>query len=183
MGRRGPSPKPTLLKLVAGNPGHRPIAGNEPVPDAVMPAAPDFLDDAARRVWDQLVPGLFRCGLVRVIDGTSIGRYCVTLVLWHTALEFIRKNGTTYAVRGEPKQGRPGRVLYLREHPQAGELRKLNQQLLALEREFGLTPASRTRIQLEAEGKGGSRGDVNDLKRRFFAAGATPTPPPIPPSA
>ena len=53
---------------------------------------------------------------------------------------------------------------------------RLGRELLAIEREFGLTPAARTRIQLIAENRSGK--DANAYKRDFFAAGANAGPPP-----
>lgn len=180
MGRRGPAPKPTALKIAAGNPGKRALNSAEPVPPAGAPEPPEFLDERSRRVWDQLVPMLSKTGLARKIDGCALGRYCVSLIMWHDAVDFTRKNGTTYAVRAESTyaEGKevPGRVLGFREFPQAAQVRKLSQQLLLIEREFGLTPAARTRIQIEADKKAGN--DVNELKRQFFASGATTPPPP-----
>ena len=171
MGRRGPAPKPTALKLVGGNPGNRPLNGSEPVPPAGEPDVPAWVIGPSLEIWRQLVPGLSRVGLARRIDGVVLGRYCVLLHRWIEAIEFIRKNGPTYPVRAEPRgDQRTGRVVAVREFPQNAEMRRLNQQLLVLEREFGLTPAARTRITVNAEQA--VKGDVNELKRRFFGQGS-----------
>lgn len=175
MGRRGPPPKPTALKLVAGNPGGRELPAGEPIPPAGEPDPPEFLDERARDVWKQVVPRLARIGLARSIDGIPLGRYCVMIVSWTDAVNFVRKNGTTYAVRAPDEGKKPGRILAVREFPQVGEARKLNQALITIEREFGLTPAARTRINVQLEAK--SKGDVNELKQAFFARGATQAPP------
>jgi P27 family predicted phage terminase small subunit len=180
MGRRGPAPKPTALKLIAGNPGHREISGDEPLPPAGAPDAPSFVDERALQVWNALVPRIARVGLARSIDGGPLERYCVMFVQWRDCQEFIRKNGAEYAVRGEPRLvngvEKPGRVLYFREYPAVARAAKLSRDMLQIEREYGLTPAARTRIRLDAEKVSG--GDANELKRRFFAQGASSTPPP-----
>lgn len=173
MGRRGPAPKPTALRLIDGGAGKRPLNLKEPIPPPGEPEPPEWLDDRARKVWDQLVPRLCRIGLARSIDGNALGRYCVTFVMWLDAVTFVRKHGSMYPVRAEPKKGKdgrevPGRILYYREFPAAGEVRKLNQQLITLEREFGLTPAARTRIHLENEKDAAS--NVHELKHRMFGA-------------
>jgi len=171
MGRRGPAPKPTALKLVGGNPGGRPLNTREPIPPPGEPDLPVFTDERARLVWQQLVPRLARIGLARSIDGHALERYCVLLVRWRDAAAFVDKNQPTYPVRAEGKDGRPGRIILVREFPQAAAERKLNQQLLALEREFGLTPAARSRINVETER--GVKGDVNEIKRRFISSGGS----------
>lgn len=180
MGRRGPAPKPTALKLIAGNPGHREISGDEPLPPAGAPDAPTFVDDRALQVWNALVPRIARVGLARTIDGGALERYCVMFVQWRDCQEFVRKNGAEYAVRGEPRRvkgvEKPGRVLYFREYPAVARAAKLSRDMLQIEREYGLTPAARTRIRLDADK--GAGGDANELKRRFFAQGASSTPPP-----
>ncbi|MCZ7633475.1 MAG: phage terminase small subunit P27 family [Phycisphaerales bacterium] len=169
MGRRGRIPKPTALKVLAGNPGKRPLNDREPKPLPGTPEPPEGMDDAARSVWDQLVPRLAEIGLATTIDGHVLGRYCEFFVLWRRAAEFVMQNGTTFTVRAESRDGQPGRVLGIREWPQAGEMRKLHQLLLVVEREFGLTPASRTRIQLE-KSLSAPRETEDDRKRREFFA-------------
>lgn len=161
MGRRGPAPKPTILKLAAGNPGKRPLNLREPVPPKGEPPKPDFLTEGAARIWDDLVPGLCRSGLARSIDGPVLARYCCLFEDWLAARAALRK-GSTYPV----KDGH-GNVVSVREFPQAGQARRLNSQLLTMEREFGLTPASRTRIH--AENDHTASVSVDELKRRMFA--------------
>lgn len=171
MGLRGPPPKPTVLKLVpGGNPGRRKPDAAEPVPPPGKPEPPEPLDERARKVWDALVPRLTMVGLARSIDGIALARYCSLLVVWLDAARALRESGTKYAIRDKPVNGRPGRVLSLRVSPDVGVVSRLHRDLLAIEREFGLTPAARTRIRTQADGA--AKGDVNELKRNFFASGA-----------
>lgn len=161
-------PTPTALKILAGNPGKRPLNKREPKPPPGAPDPPEGMSEAERSVWDQLVPRLAEIGLCSTIDGRVLERYCHFYVLWRRASGFVSQNGTTYTVRAESENGKPGRVLGVREWPQAGESRKLHQMLLVMEREFGLTPAARTRIQLE---KSMTATETEDDRRRrqFFA--------------
>lgn len=164
MGRRGPAPKPTALKLAAGNPGHRPVNLREPVPPPGRPERPAWVEGEAIEIWDQLVPMLAGSGLAKPIDALVLGRYCCLFAEWLRAKAAIRKS-TTYPIKDAE-----GNVIAIREMPQAGAVRKLASSLLQLEREFGLTPAARTRIHSENE-KTGAR-DVDELKRRLFAGAA-----------
>lgn len=49
MAIRGRKPKPTALKVLEGNPGHRPLNKKEPLPKGRLPRCPDWLEDDARR--------------------------------------------------------------------------------------------------------------------------------------
>ena len=48
---RGRKPKPTMIKVLEGNPGKRAINDREPEPPAGIPECPDFLDEEARAEW------------------------------------------------------------------------------------------------------------------------------------
>lgn len=175
MGRRGPPPKPTLLKLIAGNPGGRKLNANEPIPPAGEPEMPPHLDERAQAVWQQIVPKLARIGLARVIDGEALGRYCSLVVMWRDCDAFIAKNGRSFAVRADPKEGKPGRILRFEAFPETMLMLRCARELIAIEDRFGLNPAARSRIQVEAEKT--AKGDLGELKRRFLispAAGQRP---------
>lgn len=64
MGRRGPQPKPTALKILHGNPGRHPINKAEPkyAADAVQP--PPGLGFDALQVWHRLAPLLIEQGIL-----------------------------------------------------------------------------------------------------------------------
>lgn len=51
---------------------------------------------------------------------------------------------------------------------------RLARELLAIEREFGLTPSSRSRITVQAEQS--AKGDTDEIKRKFFADNAPRRP-------
>lgn len=72
---RGPPPKPTKLKQLAGNPGRRPLNAHEPQPSGTA-QRPDWLPLGARLVWDQYAPLLTRVGLLTAADADTFGRWC-----------------------------------------------------------------------------------------------------------
>src|ERR1041384_4289249 len=51
---RGRRPTPTRLKMLTGNPGKRPLNGDEPRPDENIPECPPELGPVARAEWDRL---------------------------------------------------------------------------------------------------------------------------------
>lgn len=146
MGSRGPAPKPTALRLLAGNPGKRPVNLAEPIPDPSAGNPPDWLGDGARRIWFGLAPRMARARLMGDVDETSLGRYCTILARWIECKTLVEQ-GKTHV----PIKNRNGDVVGVKELPAAAEFRRLGPQLTQLEREFGMTPASRTRIRLENE--------------------------------
>jgi P27 family predicted phage terminase small subunit len=73
----GRKPKPTKLKLLQGNAGHRKIKKNEPKPKEVMPECPPFLDDIAKEEWNRFSGVLNDLGLLTEIDGTEFAGYCL----------------------------------------------------------------------------------------------------------
>lgn len=64
MGKRGPKPKPTYLRLLEGNPSGRPIPTDEPICE-LPPSKPAIVkaDKLASAEWDRLMrampPGLY----------------------------------------------------------------------------------------------------------------------------
>ena len=138
MGRRGPPSKPPHLKALEGNPGKRPLKGNNAKPRSVAPDCPDWLSAEAKAEWKRLAPELERLGLLTVLDRAAFSCYCQSFAHWVQAQRVLRERGTMY-VTGS------GRV---RERPEvaiAGSSLKL---MRAFAVEFGLTPSSRSRFSL-----------------------------------
>ena len=143
MGRRGPPPTPTHLRLLYGNPGKRPLNPNEPKPPRGAPKCPANLSPAAKRVWKRLVPQLDRMGVLTTIDRDALVAYCRIYARWEAAEEFLDKHGEVYPLRDEN-----GNIRYMQQFPQVAIARNLLQLLKSYQQEFGLTPSARTRIEL-----------------------------------
>ncbi len=143
MGRRGPPPKPTALKLLAGNPGKRPLNTREPRPAKTAPRCPGWLGAEAKAVWKRLVPDLRRMGVLTVVDGEALASFCQTYVRWREAEDFLDKHGSVYPIRDER-----GQVRCMQQFPQVSIARNLILILKSFYGEFGMTPAARTRIEL-----------------------------------
>lgn len=127
----------------------------------------------AASVWTALVPELHRCGLLTFVDAVAMGRYCLLVARWLECEEFIQAHGHGFPVYGPPErdgdgkvvldaEGKPVRPLVaVRSYPHARQAGILVAQLVVLERELGLTPAARARINLDPTeaGAGGTDGD------------------------
>lgn len=170
MGERGPPPKPTVLKLISGNPGHRPLNLNEPVPAPMAnydPPVEVSADPIAASIWSRLIPEMAECGLIRSVDWPILARYCLKLSRWFFLGSEIRRitnenpasKGTTYPILDDN-----GRLKFVAEFPWAAEWRVLDRELRADERALGISPSARSRITISAEGIR----TEDDLRREFF---------------
>lgn len=73
MATRGPKPKPTVLKLVQGHPGHHPLPKDEPKPKTPLGGRPKFLKDRAAELWDHWAPRAWWLGDV---DCFKLAGFC-----------------------------------------------------------------------------------------------------------
>ena len=154
---RGRTPKPTLHKLLAGNPGHRPLNDREPVPPSDLPDCPDHLQGEARAEWFRICAALRSMGLLTCADHALLEAYCVTYARWLDAEAKLKEFGT---IVKSPNKGFPMTSPYLHVANSALE------QLRKLAVEFGLTPASRSRIRIGDERAASDLDDFLDRGKR-----------------
>jgi len=136
---RGRKPKPTHLKLVQGNPGKRSLNDQEPPAAPALPPMPRYLSKAARREWRTLVPLLKSSGLLTNLDACAFGLYCSALARVAEAERELAEHGMT--VTSPTGIMRPSPWFYVAS--------KSTAQIIALSAEFGLTPASRSRVKVD----------------------------------
>ena len=135
-------PKPTALKILAGNPGHRPLNKREPRPRVHLPAVPAHLDAIAKAEWRRMGKLLVGVGVMTEIDGTGLAAYCTAYSTWVQARQNIEQYGMVIL---SPKEKFPIQSPYL------SIANKAFDQMVRLLSEFGALPASRTRVQMTAE--------------------------------
>ncbi|MBV8780746.1 MAG: phage terminase small subunit P27 family [Phycisphaerae bacterium] len=160
MGRRGPAPTPTaILKLRGSWRGN--VNRREPKPATGAPPCPMWLSPAAKEVWDQMIDQMASLNMVTQVDEKALARYCDAFIRWKAAAAFLDKNGEVYTLKDAA-----GKVKCVMPFPQMSTYKGMAVLLLKLEQEFGLTPASRSRIQVSPESE-----KPSDNKARFFGAG------------
>ena len=81
--------KPTALRVLEGNPGHRPLPQNEPKPAAAIPDPPPHLHAYAVEKWNELAPRLAALDLLTDLDGAILGAFCDSYARWRIASEMI----------------------------------------------------------------------------------------------
>jgi P27 family predicted phage terminase small subunit len=141
---RGRKPKPTHLKLLEGNPGHRPINLAEPKPRAGLPSCPSHLNAAAKAEWKRLVVELQAIGILTRIDRAVLAGYCQAWGRWVEAEEKLKETPPLIRTPAGYVQLSPWLTIANRE-------RELMLRYMA---ELGLTPSSRTRLSVDRPGGG-----------------------------
>lgn len=140
MGKRGPSPKPTNLKLLQGNPGKRELNKNEPkFPSSEeLLKPPAYLSKYAKKEWKRIAPLLLKNGLLTEADVSALAAYCQAYHKWIESEKLIRTYGYTDVTD-------KGNVI---QRPEVGIANKSMDEMLKFGREFGLTPSSRTNLHI-----------------------------------
>jgi P27 family predicted phage terminase small subunit len=135
---RGRRPKPTHLKLIAGNPGGRKLRANEPKPTIEPPPAPRWLSTGARAEWDRLVPTLLQLKLLSRLDLAMLSAYCHEYARYVEAQEQVAKaSALAFTHNGFPIV-----------NPWVTIGNGALNQVTKLAAEFGLSPSSRSRMSV-----------------------------------
>lgn len=154
---QGRKPKPTALKLLAGNPGKRAVNHAEPKPRVVMPKPPEHLSDDEKEKWKSVVRELHPLGLVTSIDKDHLAMYCTIYVRWVKAEKMVRD-------KGEIIKTAAGNII---QNPYLSIANRALDQLNKLGAEFGMTPSSRSRVKVEA------LDPTNELEKMLFGQRVT----------
>jgi P27 family predicted phage terminase small subunit len=138
---RGRKPKPTWLKLVAGNPGKRPLNVDEPQPSSDLKDPPDWFTNSQRAEWDAVIASA-PPGLLKQIDASIVTVYAVAADLHREASQKVLKYGTTIKtpITGSPMQS-----------PYVSIMNKQAQIMMRAAIELGFSPSSRSRIRVVRE--------------------------------
>lgn len=144
MGKRGPKPTPTSLKIVRGNPGKRRLNSREPQPPAEGIEMPLHLGEVAAGMWRNLLPMLQAVRVMTSADVEALARYCDTYEWWLATRAKLRAEGDTYAILNDG-----GEVKYIAQRPEVSIAHKLATQLRQLEQDFGLNPSARASLNVE----------------------------------
>jgi P27 family predicted phage terminase small subunit len=149
MAKPGPPPKPTALKLIAGNPGEHKLPENEPKPEIAAPTAPRWLNAEARAEWDRLVPDLLRLKLLSELDRGLLAGMCQ----WWS--KYVRAERQ---LAREPIL-RKNRNHVLTTNVNLAIAREAWAHYARAAAEFGLTPAARSRISVPTTPRESKRGE------------------------
>lgn len=170
MGLRGPQHKPTAIRKMEGNPSKRRFNEREPQYGPELPDRPAGMTAGAKKFWDGLVGDLLMARVLTRVDGLALGHLCENLAELHELrlgmqeeLRIISEDrrfaakvlAAENAVVEEARRKKPRRV----SRPaleftssSAGRrvvtrIKELDAMITVQLREFGLSPASRSRVE------------------------------------
>jgi len=139
MGRPpGRAPTPTSIRILKGNPQHRPLNDQEPKIASGDLQPTEDLDEIALQTWRRDVPILLAAGLATPADAEPLTTTCQKWSEWVQIQRRLRTEGLIVVRKGIPVR-----------HPLAQQADVIAGQLKGYFVEFGMTPSSRSRIKVD----------------------------------
>lgn len=147
LNQKGPAPKPTALKILHGETRPSRLNNTEPQPGLSSVVPPEDLSEEALEVWHELAADLIRTGVLKPWDAEQYGDYCEAVVSKREAQRHLDEEGE---VIDYPVFNRSGEEVSAR--PVINPWWKVRMEAAARmdkgAAHFGLTPADRSRIQV-----------------------------------
>lgn len=138
MGKRGPAPAPTQLKLVQGITRKARINLDEPQAREGLPECPDGASAEVRAIWNYTVDQLDHMKVLTMADRDTLYAYCEAVATHRQACRIVARDGLIV----EGQMGGPAK------HPIAQVVRDQATLIRGLAQEFGLTPSARSTIKM-----------------------------------
>jgi P27 family predicted phage terminase small subunit len=148
---RGRKPTPTALKVLHGETRPSRINQREPKHSPLAPGCPANLSAEAKAEWRRVVPALDRVGMLAKVDRAALAAYCECWSQWAEAQRDIRRNGLITEVLEREWKAADGviHVIVRRsKNPAVLIARDCAAQIRLFAAEFGLTPSSRSRLEV-----------------------------------
>lgn len=149
---QGRKPSPTALKLLT-NQRLKKYPETEAQPVRKLPPVPKHLTPEARKVWRTLGKKLLGYGLLTETDGAVFGMLCTVIADMATIEELRQEKDFVYITDKGNRTPEP--LVWI--------AKSLRSEALALAREFGMTPASRSGIKIDLPGE---KNPYRELQKR-----------------
>lgn len=138
---KGRKPLPANVKRLRGT--DQPCRMNklEPNPgtDCIVP--PVRLSEKAMEHWDKTVETLTAANMITNVDAQALAAYCVNFTTWHDAIVEVDKEGAVITGASGIPQRSPHLIV----------AEKALVSMMKFLTEFGMTPSSRTRVNVVKE--------------------------------
>lgn len=137
----GRRPKPSAMKQLEGNPGHKPIQSEVDFSAAgEIPKPPAWLDKDAKKEYRRIVDALADLDLLKATDVSVLASYSQAYSRWVAAEKRIAKEGSVVKVVGS--QGQEKWI----KHPALLVSSESQKQMLRAGSLLGLNPVDRGRL-------------------------------------
>ncbi|WP_243077734.1 phage terminase small subunit P27 family [Pantoea sp. MQR6] len=143
----GPPRIPTALRLVKGNPSKRALNKAEPKPPSGVPLIPKHFNKQEKYWFKRIGEELDCSGVISKLDGMALELLIGAYVEWRKHRDVIDQVGETYNVTNMA-----GETL-VKAHPQVAMMSDAWKRLRAMMSEFGMTPASRSKVSSDGQGE------------------------------
>jgi len=97
----------------------------------------------AKREWARIAPELESLGLLTIVDRAALAGYCQAYARAMQAEQRVQKKGLIFTTN----------TGYVQQRPEVAIAQKSWQLVRAFAAEFGLTPSSRSRIEVKEPGE------------------------------
>ncbi|MGI4822261.1 MAG: phage terminase small subunit P27 family [Janthinobacterium lividum] len=133
---------------------------DEPTPDVYLPTPPEWLSDLAKKYWAEIGAVLLSMKLCTVADGPAMQLMTEALAEWAEARQAVYREGLVYETTTESGS------LMRRANPEVAQAADAMRRAMRMLTEFGLTPASRSKVSALGGKDGGDPFDeiMNDMK-------------------
>lgn len=141
MGKRGPKPKPTAVRIFEGDPGRLlPKREGELVPltGEICPMPPAWIGTVGAMVWNEIAPVLWRVGCLSTNDERLLSQYCEAWEDFFRARELVELEGITQTNDKGMQTS----------HPAVRQKRDAMLLIRQIGAEFGMSPASRVGLKI-----------------------------------
>ena len=108
-----------------------------------LPPCPERLQGAAREAWERFSQELTSCGVGTQLDSAALELLCESYAAHVEAAAQVSKLGAVWVERPEP-----GKLPKFTYSPYWVIQKNEHKKLVALLTEFGMTPSSRSRVQV-----------------------------------
>lgn len=147
MGRRGPAPKPSGVRIIEGtdrkgHSGRFLDRAGEPIAPVGQMERPYEMSEAVGAIWDFTIAQLEAMGIGSPADARQIAVYCEAVWRHEWASQRLAELGTPLQRSNSPDRFMISKLVLIQE--------RAARDILRFGQEFGLTPASRTRVDVSS---------------------------------
>lgn len=122
----------------------------------VVPEPPEHLDEQSLVMWNRVTDMLHAAGVLQLADHTALQILAETYGEWRNADMNVKADGMIYHT--ETADGAP----MIRPNPAVAQRADAARRLQSMLSEFGMTPASRSKVTVK------DAGDGEDPAKRYF---------------